>query len=34
MEKLNWWNESEKPFNERLEELDEKINTTQKKENG
>ena len=32
MEILNWWNESKKPFNERLEELDQKIKTTQKKE--
>jgi hypothetical protein len=32
MEILNWWNRSEKPFNERLEELDQKIKTTQKKE--
>jgi len=32
MKTLNWWNQSEKPFNERLEELDEKIKTTQKKE--
>ena len=32
METLNWWNQSEKPFNKRLEELDEKIKTTQKKE--
>ena len=32
MKILNWWNGSEKPFNERLEELDLKIKTTQKKE--
>ncbi len=31
-ETLKWWNKSEKPFKERVEELDQKIKTTQKKE--
>ena len=32
MPAINCWNGSEKPINERLEELDQKIKTTQKKE--